>query len=323
MLLRLGFPLGRLLLGLLSAFLVLSLADLFLTWKLLQRGDERILESNPVAARCLASYGWGGITAFKLGLVVLVAVLAGCVARWRPRTGESILIFGCGAVSTVVLHSVFLGWFASKPTAGPADEEFLQSWEILRETNLFHLLTKRDVQEELQLSETQVRGITEFVEERNKRLRNRQEFNREQWNAAVEEIAALQQILTDNLEPAQMERLQQLALQQRGAVAFSDPEVSKTLLLTVDQKQTIRTLLSTTHTATPLVPSYRGPRQDWGRRTENDADRLMNRLEEVLAADQLIKWKEMIGKPFKGSPRPATMPAPSFRRDPRPRNPER
>src|SRR5262249_49840300 len=101
-------PTVKLIAGLLVVFAFLSLADLFLTWRLIDAGDGQVLESNPVANWWLVTYGWGGMTLFKLGMIVVVGALAGGIACCRPRTSEMILVFACGAQSTVVLHSVFL-----------------------------------------------------------------------------------------------------------------------------------------------------------------------------------------------------------------------
>jgi hypothetical protein len=89
-------------------FAALSLADLVLTWVLLQRAGDRACESNPVAAWWLDRLGWPGLAGFKLGIVLLVAVLVRVVSRHRSRTGERLLGFGCSALLAVVLYSGFL-----------------------------------------------------------------------------------------------------------------------------------------------------------------------------------------------------------------------
>ena len=78
-------PTVKLFVALLFGFALLSLADLYLTWLLIARGNGSALENNPVAAWWLAAYGWTGLTGFKLGMVALIAGLAIGVALSRQR----------------------------------------------------------------------------------------------------------------------------------------------------------------------------------------------------------------------------------------------
>src|SRR5438067_2146923 len=99
----------KLLFGLLLVFVALSAADLLLTWALLHRPGGRFLESNPVAAWSLATYGWGGMAALKAGSVLVVGGLAWAIALRRPQTALVVLGFSCGALATTVLQSLLLG----------------------------------------------------------------------------------------------------------------------------------------------------------------------------------------------------------------------
>jgi hypothetical protein len=89
-------------------FVVLSLADLSLTWWLLTLPDSPVHESNPVAGWCLAQFGWLGLAGFKAAVVVLVAGLAVVISRRRPRAGGLVLGLGCAALVAVLLHSALL-----------------------------------------------------------------------------------------------------------------------------------------------------------------------------------------------------------------------
>jgi hypothetical protein len=94
--------------GKLSLFAVLSGADLFLTWRLLEHSNGWLYESNPVAAWCLVHFGWLGLTAFKTVGVLLVAGLALVISRSQPRTGGRVLGFACSVPALVVLYSTAL-----------------------------------------------------------------------------------------------------------------------------------------------------------------------------------------------------------------------
>jgi hypothetical protein len=91
-----------------ALFVFLSVADLLLTWWLLERSQTGAYESNPLARWCLAELGWGGLTLFKGATVLLVTVLALVVAVWRRRAAQRLLTIGCSVVAAVVLYSCTL-----------------------------------------------------------------------------------------------------------------------------------------------------------------------------------------------------------------------
>src|SRR5437660_12640550 len=94
----------------LSLFVLLSVADLCLTYALILHGEGEVYESNPIAEAWLSSYGWAGLAVFKLVIVLIVAALAAFVSLSRPRTGGHILTFACLAVAGVVAYSVHLSF---------------------------------------------------------------------------------------------------------------------------------------------------------------------------------------------------------------------
>lgn len=89
----------------LSLFVLLSLADLALTFLLLEQKAGGAYEWNPLAAWWLARWGWAGLAGFKAAIVLLVLVLTGIVSRHRPRIADRILIFGCATLLVVIIHS--------------------------------------------------------------------------------------------------------------------------------------------------------------------------------------------------------------------------
>jgi hypothetical protein len=115
-----------------SLFLLLSLVDLVLTWWLLQHSDGSVCEANPIARWWLTRYGWGGMTLFKTGVVLLVYLLLALLAHHRPREAARVLGFGCAMMAVLVLYSSFLCWKTSAvpgdgPTAAALDRE-LAEW---------------------------------------------------------------------------------------------------------------------------------------------------------------------------------------------------
>jgi hypothetical protein len=92
----------------LTLYTVLSVADLGLTYALIQQGEGEVYESNPIAEAWLSSYGWTGLALFKLAIILIVATVAAFVSLSRPRTGGHILTFACLAVALVVTYSIHL-----------------------------------------------------------------------------------------------------------------------------------------------------------------------------------------------------------------------
>ena len=110
--------------GKLTIFALLSVADLFMTWQLVQASDGKVYESNPVANAWLTSFGWAGLTVFKVLAMLLVALSAVYVSMYRPRTGGRILIFACAATAFVVGYSCYLS-FGAEPITAAENDTFL------------------------------------------------------------------------------------------------------------------------------------------------------------------------------------------------------
>jgi hypothetical protein len=91
--------------GGLLLFAAFSLADFALTWALLERAPGCAHEINPIASWWLAHFGMPGLAGFKGSMVVIVAALALCVARYRPQAARRIVVFGCCTLLAVVLYS--------------------------------------------------------------------------------------------------------------------------------------------------------------------------------------------------------------------------
>jgi hypothetical protein len=328
-------------LSVLFLFLALGLGDLFLTWKLIQEGDGRLIESNPVAGWWLATYGWAGMAAYKLGLFVVIGALAGVIAYRRPATGERLLVFGCGAQSAVVLYSVLLVFFVEDqagqsdmvvwPTSTQLDSDSQSGGPrpyprgALPENGMMLLLGLKGVQEELKLSESQAKSVGLLAGYRTNLRNTSRNMSSVNWSSQVQHLLAREKELLDSLEPEQAARLQQLAWQQRGPMAFGDPELGDALGMTAEQKESIRTILEAAKKARPGPGHGRGPgfgpdagpRQLAARSNEEEQNKTKNQLLAVLTPDQQAHWKEMTGEPFKGELNPRPSGPPGFNRDAR------
>jgi Domain of unknown function (DUF5658) len=102
----------------LALYVVLSGLDLFLTYKLFKVGGGHVYESNPIADAWLKSYGWFGMTLFKLMSMLVVGGVAVYISVHRPRMGSGLLTFACISVAGVVLYSLTLVQYFGKSFAG-------------------------------------------------------------------------------------------------------------------------------------------------------------------------------------------------------------
>ncbi len=82
--------------------IILSAADLLMTFALLQR-SELFFESNPIAQWFFAKWNITGMVFFKFSLIGGVILLSEIIERKRPGWGRFVLLIGCvGAAFAVV-----------------------------------------------------------------------------------------------------------------------------------------------------------------------------------------------------------------------------
>lgn len=156
-----------------------------------------------------------------------------------------------------------------------------------------HLLSQKSVQDELQLSRDQVAIVTELAEARHELSRNRNftPNSREEWRQKMGDLAAKEdKALEDMLAPPQAKRLQQIALQQRGAFALAEPEVAAAVGLSDEQKTKIQSIGKQVFSGMPGRSHHRPP--DWKKAKEQ--------ILSLLTADQKQKWDKLTGEPFTG-----------------------
>lgn len=84
---------------------ILSAADLFMTYALL-RASPTVYESNPLAQWCFARWNMAGMVGYKFGLIAGVIVLAEIIERHRPRWGKSILHLGSAGAAYAFVYGV-------------------------------------------------------------------------------------------------------------------------------------------------------------------------------------------------------------------------
>jgi serine/threonine protein kinase len=172
------------------------------------------------------------------------------------------------------------------------------SW--LRNGGPLLLLEQPSVQADLKLSEEQVHRVTRLAARRRAAFWDSPDLSLERWRTKFEELAARENVVLKSLAPEQARRLKQIAWQEGGASAFSDPELLEALGVTENQKEQIRAIQDQSRRNMRVGPRPGGPRpEDW----KKAADSWKNAREQVLGvltADQTAAWQELTGEPFQG-----------------------
>jgi Domain of unknown function (DUF5658) len=84
---------------------VLSIADLYCTYVLVQQSNGGAYEANPIAAAWLTWFGWKGLVTFKALMVFVVAIVVAVISAYRPQAGAFVLKVACTALVGVVIYS--------------------------------------------------------------------------------------------------------------------------------------------------------------------------------------------------------------------------
>jgi serine/threonine protein kinase len=190
-----------------------------------------------------------------------------------------------------------------------------------RATFLTSLLRREPVQKDLRLARDradQISRVTrDLLWDSPGARRELSRLGPEEKRKRLEETTrALEKAVADHLSAAQVKRLRQIALQQRGLRAFNDPEVVAALGLTDEQKAAIAELQETerkTHYSL-FMNAWRGhaggrgrkgspPRDNWapGRKLWSSSwETLMQPAFAHLTGEQQARWREMTGEPLRG-----------------------
>jgi hypothetical protein len=178
----------------LSAYLSLSVADFFLTYRLVQQSGGRFYEGNPIAHAWLSDYGWSGLLFFKIVAVLLVGAVCIFISLYRPRLGGNILLFACASVAAVVMYSCSIaGFFGERalPPGTVARGSERRHWPMTPEQEAYRALWWQLVQdlkaEKLILPEA-VDQLTKSEEWRNSR---RLQWFRSQFGESLSEEGCL------------------------------------------------------------------------------------------------------------------------------------
>lgn len=165
---------------------------------------------------------------------------------------------------------------------------------------LFYL-TQKSVQEELKLSDEQVKKVTELQEKQREAFQGFGDLSQEERRTKMQEMAKTQnEAITKLLKPEQLKRAKQIALQQQVsrtlAFTLSNEEIAKALNITDEQKEKVRDIQSKAREETQGLG-----RDEEGFKKRQEIMKATNeKVMGVLTAEQKAKLKEMQGEPFKG-----------------------
>jgi serine/threonine protein kinase len=169
----------------------------------------------------------------------------------------------------------------------------------------FDLLRQTDVQEDLQLTDEQIRQITQFTQRlAEQRGELKQTRSREAWTKKLEEFgAANEKAIQAILAPDQVERLAQLSIQSRGLRAFREPKVTAALRFTAAQQERIQEILDGNHLVMHVIREYTmsdGNPQDVRRISDEVKRSAIDKIIQLLQEDQQAQWQRLAGRPFQG-----------------------
>lgn len=164
-----------------------------------------------------------------------------------------------------------------------------------------YLLGQKSVQEELKLTDEQIKKGKELSDRRSEAFQGLRDLSREERRTKMQEIRkANNKALAEILKPEQLKRVKQIALQQRAGFGLgfvvNDEEISSALKITDEQKEKIRDIQRKGFEELRDVG-----RDDEGRKKRQEVMKATNeKVEGVLTAEQKTKLKELKGATFTG-----------------------
>ena len=173
--------------------------------------------------------------------------------------------------------------------------------------SLTFLLTNESVQKELKLDDKQVDKAKDLAEKMREQMQEKfqgfQDLSQEERRTKGQEIMrelneSTLKAVGEFLKPEQVTRLKQISYQQRGAMAFSDPEVQKKLNLNDSQKTQIQALIQESFSQMPSREEFQDDREAAMKKMREVSKKTLTQAEAKLNDEQQKTWKELLGSPF-------------------------
>jgi len=169
------------------------------------------------------------------------------------------------------------------------------------------LINMEPVQKELKLTEDQVTKAKEAVQSINEKFQEDRaklaDLDQGERIQKGQELAAKQgeeiyAALAKDWKPDQVKRLKQLGVQQAGLQAFMNPSVAKTLKLTDEQKEKVRTFQGEQMEEMRGLFGGGGDPADAQKKMAAMRKEFLAKGVAILTDDQKKEWKELNGEPF-------------------------
>jgi serine/threonine protein kinase len=177
-------------------------------------------------------------------------------------------------------------------------QAIIEELATLMGANRYMLLSQPSVQNELGLSEAQ---RSSFREIRQRRERSFHEVGRlgPEWERVRLDLARqLEAEVSQLLDPDQLTRFKELALQSLGPAAFRESEVVSNLKLTAEQRERIRAIEATAFFARESRYHGSAPQSDAPRKSPEEARAaaMAQIRQAVLTPEQAKRWSQMTGE---------------------------
>jgi Spy/CpxP family protein refolding chaperone len=173
------------------------------------------------------------------------------------------------------------------------------------------LLGQKSVQEDLKLSDDQIKKVTDLGEKTRAAFGGLQGLSREEIQKKMEENRKeSEKAVAEILKPDQVKRLKQIAFQvakrQGLSAALANPDTAKDLNLTDEQKEKLRLLGEDSRKFREELGIQRGqrPNEEQQKKLDDFRKSSEEKVTKMLTADQQSKLKEMAGAEFKGEIQP-------------------
>jgi Spy/CpxP family protein refolding chaperone len=162
------------------------------------------------------------------------------------------------------------------------------------------LLSQKPVQEELKLTEEQVKKVTELSAKQREAFTGFADLSQEERGKKFQELNSQnEKAVAEILKPDQSKRLKEISLQAQGPRAFANPEVANALGITDEQKAKLRSIQEENAQEAQKLRQAGASEEAQQKRAEL-TKATNDKMLAVLTPEQKTKWKEMTGEPFKG-----------------------
>ncbi len=117
-------------------------------------------------------------------------------------------------------------------------------------------------------------------------------------SAFVEMARSNESALAEILDPEQLRRFRQIALQCEGPMVFREPEIASVLKLTPIQKRRIRAIEAGIIAENDGAERFIPPNTPSWKVREQRRKSEMNQILKILTEEQVVQWRELTGTPF-------------------------